>query len=112
MNIKYFKNGNINIKLDADEIEAIKDTCNRWNTAAELVTLDVLFNSAELDFIPGVDLYGSAGNSNIYFNLYNARTGHEYNPLDIDIIRAATGATLKLYGLRISDEEAAEKYDF
>lgn len=111
MNIKYFKNGNINIKLDRDEIETINENIKRWNTAAELATLEILFNSIELDFIPGVDLYGCAGNSNVYFNLYNAKTGREYNPLDTDIINALNGATLKLYGHEISEEALLETYD-
>ena len=111
MNIKYFKNGNINIKLDRDEIETINENIKRWNTAAELATLDILFNSCELDFIPAVDIYGSAGNFHAEFFMYNAKTGREYNPLDIDLINAASGATLKLYGRKITDEELTQNYD-
>ena len=111
MNIKYFKNGNINIKLDRDEIETINENIKRWNTAAELATLEILFNSCELDFIPAVDIYGSAGNFHAEFFMYNAKTGREYNPLDIDLINAASGATLKLYGHEISEEALLENYD-
>ena len=110
MNIKYFKNGNINIKLDADEIQDINALKNYRMDCIENEVLATLLDSCELDFIPANDLTGCAGNYNMYYSLYNAYTGFEYTPLDTDFLNAAAGKTLKLYARKINDAEMQECY--
>lgn len=110
MNIKYFKNGNINIKFDPDEIKDINNLENYRTTCVENEVYCTLLDSAELDFLASDAGTGCAGNANMYYQLYNAYTGLEYLPLDIDLLNAAAGKTLKLYGHKISDTELTENY--
>lgn len=110
MNIKYFKNGNINIKFDPDEIKDINNLKNYRTSCIENEVLSTLLDSCELDFISSDAGAGCAGNANMYYQLYNAYTGLEYLPLDIDFLNAAGGKTLKLYGHKISDAELKENY--
>lgn len=111
MNIKYFKNGNINIKFAPDEIKDIKNLVNYRTGCIENEVYCTLLDSAELDFIPSDAGTGCAGNYNMYYQIYNCYTGLEYTPLDIDFLNAAAGKTLKLYGHKISDTELTEQYN-
>lgn len=108
MEIKYFKNGNINIKFDPDEIKDINNLVNYRTGCIENEVYCTLLDSAQLDFIPSDAGTGCASNYNMYYDLYNCYTGFEYTPLDIDFINAASGKTLKLYARKISDEELNE----
>ena len=110
MNIKYFKNGNINIRFDADEAADIKALKNYRTGCIENEVFATLLDSAELDFISSNDCTGCAGNYNMYYQLYNCFTGFEYTPLDADFIAAADGKTLKLYAHKITEEELEEYY--
>ena len=112
MNIKYFKNGNINIKFDADELHEINELKNYRMDCIENEVYAALMDSAELDFIPAVDVMGCAGNYNMYYAMYNAYTGFEYTPLDMDFLNAAAGKTLKLYARKITDDELNENYNY
>lgn len=110
MLIKYFKNGNINIKLDPDEIQDINELKNYRMNCIENEVLATLLDSCELDFIPANELTGCAGNYNMYYSLYNAYTGFEYTPLDTDFLNAAAGKILKLYARKITENELKEQY--
>ena len=105
MNIKYFKNGNINIKLDPDEIQEIKKEIARgWETeiSAILQRLD--------DIILNDNCEQSAGNFTTCYVFYNCYTGREYWPLYKDFVEACQGRTVKLYGHKITDEDLKENY--
>ena len=110
MNIKYFKNGNINIKFDKDEAADIKALKNYRTSCIENEVFCTLLDSIELDFISSDDCTGCAGNYNMYYQLYNCFTGFEYTPLDINLIEAADGKTLKLYAHKISEADLSEYY--
>lgn len=105
MNIKYFKNGNINIKLDPDEVQEIQNEINRdiyGNVAAILTRLD--------DIILCDNCEQSAGNFTTGYVFYNCYTGREYMPLYQDFVAACKGETVKLYGHKISDADLKENY--
>lgn len=105
MNIKYFKNGNINIKLDTDEIQEIKKEIARgWESeiSAILQRLD--------DIILNDNCEQSAGNFTTCYVFYNCYTGREYMPLYKDFVDACQGKTVKLYGHKISDTDLQENY--
>lgn len=105
MYIKYFKNGNFNIKLDRDEVQEIQENIARDyenEVTAILMRLD--------DIILADNCEGCAGNYNMYYAFYNCYTGCEYCPLDADFYAACDGKTVKFYGHKITDEELAEEY--
>lgn len=107
MRIKYFKNGNFNIKLDRDEVQEIQENIARDyenEITAILTRLD--------DVIIPENCGGCAGNFHMYYQFYNAYTGLEYWPLDADYAAACKGKTVKFYGHKITDEELAENYGF
>lgn len=112
MDIRYFKNGNINIKFNADELHEINELKNYRMGCVENEVYATLMDSCELDFIPADMATGCAGNYNMYYAIYNAYTGFEYTPLDIDFLSAAAGKTLKLYAHKITDEELNENYNY
>lgn len=110
MDIRYFKNGNINIKFNADELHEINELKNYRMGCVENEVYATLMDSCELDFIPADMATGCAGNYNMYYAIYNAYTGFEYTPLDIDFLNAAAGKTLKLYAHKITDAELKDNY--
>jgi hypothetical protein len=110
MEVKYFKNGNINIRFDRDELADLKDLKAYRASCIENEVYCTLLDSIELDFLASDIETGCAGNYNIYYDLYNARTGFEYTPMDIDFVNAAEGKTLKLYARKITDVELKERY--
>lgn len=110
MKVKYFKNGNINIKFDPDELKEINALENYRTNCIENEVYATLMDSAQLNFISADDVMGCAGNYNIYYDLYDAYTGKEYTPLDNDFREAAAGKTLKLYAHTITDEALKEYF--
>ena len=110
MRIKYFKNGNINIKFDPDELHELQTMSVYRMSCLENEVLATLLDSVELDFIASDDVTGCASNWNMHYNLYNARTDKQYLPLDRDFLEAATGKTLKLYAQDISENDLKEQF--
>ena len=106
MNIKYFKNGNINIKLDDYEINEVKkEIDNGWESEVSAILLrlnDIILNDT---------CEQSAGNYTTCYVFYNLYTGLEYMPLYQDFVNACNGKTVKLYGHKISDTELSEQYN-
>lgn len=105
MNIKYFKNGNFNIKLDRDEVHEIAEEIGRGHASevtAILMRLD--------DIVLADNCEGCAGNFHMYYAFYNTYTGLEYTPLDADFYNACKGKSVKFYGHKITAEELAEDY--
>jgi roadblock/LC7 domain-containing protein len=107
MNTKYFKNGNINIKFEPDEL---KEMQHAIDAGAYSDITAVIYYLMDLDFILADNCEGCAGNYHMYYAMYNAFTGYEYTPLDADFYKALQGYTLKLYGHKITDAELKEYY--
>jgi hypothetical protein len=106
MRIKYFKNGNINIKLDRDEIEEIRHEIGRGHSnevTAVLMRLD--------DIDLAINCEQSAGNFTTCYVFYNYYTGKEYAPLYQDFLKICNGENVKLYGYDITADELAENYE-
>ena len=91
MYIKQFKNGNFNVKHEADY--DYKDNL-----------IDQLCNSSDLDFMPAGD-EGCFGNWDMYYPLYNAYTDMLYLPTGSDCMAYRAGKTVKLYGRPLDQEE-------
>ena len=100
MIIKRFKNGNFNVKAEADELTGSGSYLER--DGLELI-ID-LCNSAELDFVLAGD-EGCAGNWDMYYPLYNAYTDMLYLPTGSDCIAYQEGKTVKLYGRPLDQDE-------
>ena len=113
---KYFKNNNITIRLDADEIKEIKNEASRnafnYMFSVEGLVFEYIYNNIELNFIAADDLLTSAGNYDCYFNVYDAYTQKEYFILGRDLRNLLNGGALRLYAHDITDEERAANYGF
>ena len=96
MIIKRFKNGNFNVKYEAD-----------YDYSNDLI--EQLCNSADLDFTIAGD-EGCAGNWDMYYPLYNAYTDMIYLPTGSDCHKYRQGKAVKLYG-RPLDEDDREALD-
>ena len=106
MYIKYFKNGNYNIKFDPDEVQEIREEIDKGHSneiTAVLMRLDGID--------PAIDCEQSAGNFTTCYVFYNYYTGKEYSPLYNDFVRACNGELVKLYGYNITPEELEENYE-
>lgn len=103
MEIKRFKNTNINIKLDNEE--------------RELSTDELFFkivNSYELDFSIPFDS-GCASNYEMYHPLYCNYNDRLYLVLDSDLDKLREGKTVKLVGRELDEyerEELEEYYNY
>ena len=111
---KYFKNGNISIKLDQDDILTIREEAanNAFNACftTKGAVFAYIYNSIELNFVAAEDLITSAGNFDCYFNVYDAYTQKEYYILGQDLKKLLDGGALRLYGHDITEEELTENY--
>ena len=114
MYTKYFKNNNITIRLDADEIKEIRDEASRnafnYLFSIEGLVFEYIYNNTDLNFIAADDLLTSAGNYDCYFNVYDAYTQKEYYILGQDLKKLLDGGALRLYGHDITEEELTENY--
>lgn len=86
MLIKKFKNGNFNVKYEAD-----------YDYNDNLI--EQLCNSAELDFCTSAEWW-SLGNHGMAMTLFNYKTGLSYNVTKRDIERFKHYKTIKLYGYK------------
>lgn len=106
MNIKYFKNGNINIKLDLDEVQEIqKEIARGWESEVSAILMRL--NDIDLH----INCEQSAGNFTTCYVFYNYYTGKEYSPLYKDFVDACQGKTVKFYGHNITENELMENYE-
>lgn len=106
MNIKYFKNGNINIKFNPDEVKEIRKSIERGRES-EVSAVLMRLDNIQL----AINCEQSAGNFTTCYVFYNYYTDKEYTPLYKDFIDACNGKTVKFYGRKITDEELTQNYD-
>ena len=97
MIITGFKNGNFNVKHEAD-----------YDYSNDLI--EQLCNSSELDFMLAGD-EGCFGNFDMYYPLYNAYTDMLYLPTGSDCHKYRQGKAVKLYGIVMDDDERKELND-
>ena len=105
MNIKYFKNGNFNLKLDADELQELQELTARSYTSEVAYILTLLDDIALAD-----QCEQCASNYTMCYVFYNFYTGREYCPIYEDFCKLSQGATVKFYGHKITDQELKEDY--
>ena len=91
MIIKRFKNGNFNVKHEAD-----------YDYSNDLI--EQLCNSIELDFMIAGD-EGCFGNFDMYYPLYNAYIDRLYLITGSDCTLYQAGKTVKLYGRPLDQDE-------
>lgn len=106
MNIKYFKNGNFNIKCDPDEVQEIREEITKGHNN---VVTAILMRLDDIDTAKNCEQ--SAGNFTTCYVFYNYYTGKEYSPLYEDFVQACEGKTVKFYGYNITGEELEENYE-
>lgn len=92
-NITEFENGNINIRLSAEDVKEISHADDRYNLTLEVI-LNLLF---WLDLYP-VGYPVTLGNDCGGYTLYCYNSGLEYLLLDRDVMKISEGKTVKIYG--------------
>ena len=106
--IREFKNGNIHLKFDSDELRTAIE-CDDFYKNYELA--GALLDSVDCNYI--ADFY-SLGNSNQAIDIYNVRTGLLFTMLDDDFIDLQFGKTVKLIARKPTEEqqEILNEWDF
>ena len=102
--VKEFKNGNINIRLDRDEIKQLNIDETSENDFWKLYAfVGTLLDSIDCDYLG--DFY-SMGNSIQAIDIYNHRTDRIFTICDFEFYSIAEGLMVKLIGRKPTEDES------
>lgn len=102
--VKEFKNGNINIRLEKDEIKQLNinetSEADFWKLYA---FVGALLDNIDCDYLG--DFY-SRGNSCQAIDIYNHRTDRIFTICDYEFYSLSEGLTVKLIGRKPTEDES------